>query len=843
MVGAGVAGLTAGYLLQREYDVTLYEVRAAPRWSRAHPRRRHAATVGSLPIDSGFIVHNRSTYPNLLRLFGELGVETQPTDMSMSVRCDGCGLEYAGARGLGGVFAQPANAANPRVPADARRGQALPPRRRSGSSLAPSSDGADGASSPSATSSHAGRYSAVLRPALHGAARVVRVVVPAPHRARATRRATCSRFLDHHGVLQRHRLARSGAPWSVGRAATSNARRRSSPPPSSRRRCAACAAVPDGVEIRDDADAHPHVRRRGRRHPRRRGARAARRPDAGASARRWARSGPRPTRPCCTPTARCSRRRRVPGRRGTTCSTRAASDAGAVHVSYDMNRLHRLDEPRRLRRHAEPGDRIADDAVHRPHALHAPGVHRGVGRRAGRAPRARTTAGSRSPAPTTGGASTKTAARSGVRAAASLGVELVTAAPVLYRTRIAHGRTERVRARLRVPARDVAGRPRRASRRCRAVCACSARFDARDHLGDPDATIRANVDAYLADRGRRPRRRPRAHARERRARSATRSTRCRVFWCYDRDGELGVRRSPRCTTPTASATATCCGPTPAAAPAPTRSSTCRRSSRSTARYEMRVHRPAVRRPRASRSRCARGPIGPCSGPSLDRSGRHRRAVVPPRRAAAPVRRASGSWRSSSSQGIRLWLRRLPVVPRPRRARSRNGVHGMSREHSHSTERHPRAPARARGRTSAPAPVTRPVHTAIARALFHRVVPASRGAGRAPRRPARSAAAAPTRRSCASAATRSSAASAPTASSASASRSWPATGTPTTPPRCWRRSRRACRASCPRGCSGCGTSTCGTSPRASRTPGSARAATSRGTTTCRTSCSRCSSTRR
>jgi predicted NAD/FAD-binding protein len=51
-------------------------------------------------------VHNERTYPNLLRLFGELGVATQETDMSMSVRCEGCGLEYAGARGPRGLFAR-----------------------------------------------------------------------------------------------------------------------------------------------------------------------------------------------------------------------------------------------------------------------------------------------------------------------------------------------------------------------------------------------------------------------------------------------------------------------------------------------------------------------------------------------------------------------------------------------------------------------------------------------------------------------------------------------------------------------------------------------------------------
>ena len=58
-------------------------------------------------------MHNERTYPNLLRLFGELGVATQPTEMSMSITCEGCGLEYAGARGLSGLFAQPRRAGNP----------------------------------------------------------------------------------------------------------------------------------------------------------------------------------------------------------------------------------------------------------------------------------------------------------------------------------------------------------------------------------------------------------------------------------------------------------------------------------------------------------------------------------------------------------------------------------------------------------------------------------------------------------------------------------------------------------------------------------------------------------
>ena len=64
-------------------------------------------------VDSGFIVHNDVTYPLLRRLFTELGVEVRRTEMSMSVRCDGCGLEYAGGRGPRGILAQHRRVADP----------------------------------------------------------------------------------------------------------------------------------------------------------------------------------------------------------------------------------------------------------------------------------------------------------------------------------------------------------------------------------------------------------------------------------------------------------------------------------------------------------------------------------------------------------------------------------------------------------------------------------------------------------------------------------------------------------------------------------------------------------
>ena len=108
VIGSGVSGLTAAYLLRRRHDVTLFE---ADDRLGGHA---HTHELGADRVDSGFIVHNDRTYPNLLRLFRELGVSTQDSDMSMSVRCEGCGLEYAGAQRLAGLFPTGANARNPR---------------------------------------------------------------------------------------------------------------------------------------------------------------------------------------------------------------------------------------------------------------------------------------------------------------------------------------------------------------------------------------------------------------------------------------------------------------------------------------------------------------------------------------------------------------------------------------------------------------------------------------------------------------------------------------------------------------------------------------------------------
>ncbi|MEU6935031.1 FAD-dependent oxidoreductase [Streptomyces sp. NPDC046374] len=104
VVGAGVAGLTAAYVLASSYEVTLYEADGRL-GGHAHTRDLPAPGGRQVAVDSGFIVHNERTYPTLLQLFRELGIGTQDAEMSMSVRCDGCGLEYAGARGPAALFA------------------------------------------------------------------------------------------------------------------------------------------------------------------------------------------------------------------------------------------------------------------------------------------------------------------------------------------------------------------------------------------------------------------------------------------------------------------------------------------------------------------------------------------------------------------------------------------------------------------------------------------------------------------------------------------------------------------------------------------------------------------
>lgn len=111
IVGTGISGLSAAWLLSQRHDVTVYE--------RADRIGGHSntilASVGgrSIPVDTGFIVFNRRTYPNLTALFEWLKVPTQVSNMSFGVSMDNGALEYSGS-GISGVFGQPRNLIRPR---------------------------------------------------------------------------------------------------------------------------------------------------------------------------------------------------------------------------------------------------------------------------------------------------------------------------------------------------------------------------------------------------------------------------------------------------------------------------------------------------------------------------------------------------------------------------------------------------------------------------------------------------------------------------------------------------------------------------------------------------------
>ncbi len=111
IIGAGIAGLTAAYLLNRAHDVELLE--------RNDYAGGHANTVTidvggrEIGLDTGFLVYNEHTYPGFTKLLRELHVATKPGDMSLSVRCLACRMEYS-SRGIGGMLAQRRNIARPR---------------------------------------------------------------------------------------------------------------------------------------------------------------------------------------------------------------------------------------------------------------------------------------------------------------------------------------------------------------------------------------------------------------------------------------------------------------------------------------------------------------------------------------------------------------------------------------------------------------------------------------------------------------------------------------------------------------------------------------------------------
>lgn len=355
VVGSGVAGLTAAHILRTAHDVTLFEADDRV-GGHAHTHDLPASDGRVHRVDSGFIVHNRRTYPHLLRLFAELAVPTQESEMSMSVRCEGCGLEYAGARGPAGLLARPASV---RDPAYLRMLAAVPRFHRAARRLL--TDGG-----PDADALTLGDFAARGRFSPYFTAHFLTPVVSAvwscdPVTALRHPARYLFRFLDHHGMLAVGgspvwRTVAGGSAAYVERVTKQLTAVRTATPVRAVRRHA------DGVDIvTDDGTTEPFDSVVIATHPDQ-ALRILADPTDEESrtlgAFRYSRN----------PTLLHTDTGLLPTARGARASWNylmpsCSADAAHVTVSYDMNRLQRLDAPETFVVTLNGADRVAPGLV------------------------------------------------------------------------------------------------------------------------------------------------------------------------------------------------------------------------------------------------------------------------------------------------------------------------------------------------------------------------------------------------------------------------------------------------------------------------------------------------
>jgi predicted NAD/FAD-binding protein len=191
IVGGGIAGLVAAHLLHPDHDITLFE---ANDYVGGHTHTVPVTTAsGRWPVDTGFIVYNERNYPAFTALLARLGVATQPTSMSFSVRSDALEFEYNGSS-LDQLFGQRSNLLRPsfyRMAADILRfGRQAPLAIRDGAARATLSEYARDAGYSGRFLAH---YLVPMAAALWSQPQQHVLEMPL---------AFLVRFLDNHGMLR-----------------------------------------------------------------------------------------------------------------------------------------------------------------------------------------------------------------------------------------------------------------------------------------------------------------------------------------------------------------------------------------------------------------------------------------------------------------------------------------------------------------------------------------------------------------------------------------------------------------------------------------------------------------